>query len=126
MNWKRELEPPMTLERADALLSKARSWHRGKPDLVIARLVHDSSSNALISCFAFSSIFLTTFGGNRNASPWQLLFLLPLFGFLIYFGIQRSRFSRIRQLFEVHSPKNLSDISGGTILVSSHEAPSFD
>src|SRR5688500_11561592 len=119
MNWKRDLEPPMTLERADALLSKARSWHRGKPDLVIARLVHDSSSNALITCFASSSIFLTTFGSNRDASPWQLLILIPVVSLMIYFVIQRSRFSSIRQLFEEHSPKILSNISGGTIPFSS-------
>lgn len=116
----------MTLERAEALLSKVRHRHPGKADSVIARLEHDSSSNALVSCFAFSSIFLTTFSGNRNASSWQLLALIPMFGYIIHFAIRRSRFSRIRQLFEDHPPKALSDISGGTIPVSSHEAPSFD
>ena len=116
----------MTLERAELLLSKHRPRHPGEPDLVIARNLHDSNINSLISCLIFGHVFLTTFYNNRNASGWQLLASLPILGLLIYLGIQRSRFSKIRQLFDEHSPKNLSDISGGTIPISSHEAPSFD
>jgi len=107
MNWNRELEPPMTLERAETLLSKVRHNHPGLSDLAIARRIHDGCSNAIISCaFCMSSIV----GHTQREQSWYWA-LIPLFGLVLHQGIQRSRFSRIRQLFEASTPQSLAELA---------------
>ncbi|MFT3990035.1 MAG: hypothetical protein QM680_01375 [Luteolibacter sp.] len=104
IDWKRDLEPPMAAERAEAILAPIRPKFPSLTDLQIASK-KERNRAALIWSIGLGATLLIHF---RHFPDIILIpvFLLA-FAAMIYFGIQRSRFTRIRKRLEQSNPSTL-------------------
>ena len=103
----------MTIERAEVILAKARSWQTfdGMTDVQLARKMETTQRDAGFAMAFFSLTYLkiTVDYDWTFVATWGFFF--GMIGLATYMMICSSRFSKVRQLFENAGPQNLRDLA---------------